>query len=54
MSTELDIWLMSALERQIAAEDPHLDIMVYDDLNWPYPIPAGAAVTQLLPRTPPK
>jgi predicted nucleotidyltransferase len=43
-----------ALERQIAAEDPHLDIMVYDDLNWPYPIPAGAAVTQLLPRTPPK
>jgi hypothetical protein len=42
-----------ALERQIAAGDPHLDIMVYDDLNWPYPIAVGSAVIQLIPAAPP-
>lgn len=40
----------SILERQIAAEDPHMDVMVYDGLNWPYPIAVGSATQQLLPR----
>lgn len=48
-SKESEFHDAASLERTISRNNPHLDIMAFDNLNWPYPISPSAPTRQVLP-----